>query len=418
MNRHNKEIIENTGFKDVPQWLNEKLFQEFLDKDFPNYRTLKKFMAKPAVKTGENFMTVMLRITIELELKNNTKTSHSYMVKIKPIPETLQFMIKEWKIFVKEHTTYSKYIAAFQRYYQTAGCNVKLAPRLYDPTKTVINDDVLILEDLRLKGFTNFNRHLGLDLVHTKAVLQKLAQFHAASAQHFMKEGPYPTMYSKSLSSDVDLFENHRIKLNEIFRENLDFYGNFKYMEEKLKIFFETYPDPFQLESDWKTNKFNVLNHGDCWTNNIMFQYDKSGHLIETMLIDFQMSRFGTPAQDLYYFLLSSTNMEVKLKYFDYFIYYYHQQLTKCLNLLQYEGTFPSLKEIHIELLKHDYWAYLTISSLMPIILCESRDDANVDTLLNEDNDELKRSMFANELYIKNMNMLLPWLDNRGAFDI
>lgn len=105
---------------------------------------------------------------------------------------------------------------------------------MIDPIKTEINDDVLILEDLRLKGFKNYNRHLGLDLVHTKAVLQKLAQFHAASAHHFMKEGPYPTMYNKSLSSEVDLFEDHRIKLSEIFRDNLDLYGNFKYMEEKL----------------------------------------------------------------------------------------------------------------------------------------------------------------------------------------
>lgn len=111
-----------------------------------------------------------------------------------------------------------------------------------------------------------------------------------------------------------------------------------------------------QLKSDWKTNAFNVLNHGDCWTNNIMFQYDSKGRISETILIDFQMSRFGSPAQDLYYFLLSSTNLEVKLKYFDYFIYYYHQELVKHLKLLQYKGTIPHLREIHMELLKHDYW--------------------------------------------------------------
>lgn len=54
----------------------------------------------------------------------------------------------------------------------------------------------------------------------------------------------------------------------------------------------------------------------------------------------------------------------------------------------------------------------------MPLILCESRDDANVDTLLNEDNDDLKRSMYTNDLYVSHINILLPWLDQRGAFDI
>ncbi|XP_046803878.1 uncharacterized protein LOC111676013 [Lucilia cuprina] len=419
MTTNNEEVIENTGFKDIPPWLNEKLFEEFLENDFPNYRKIKDFTVRPAVKTGENYMTVVLRIALNVELYNGTATTTSYMVKIKPIPEKLQFMIKEWKLFDKERITYMKYLRIFENYYQNAGCKIKLAPRLLDPTKCNINDDdVLILEDLRLKGFKNFNRHLGLDLLHTKAVLKKLAQLHAASDNYFIENGPLSTIYDKSLSSDLDLFEDHRKKLGELFRENLDLYGNFKYLEEKLKIFFETKPDPFQLQSDWKTNNFNVLNHGDCWTNNIMFQYDDNDQLNETLFVDFQMSRFGTPAQDLYYLLLSSTNLEVKLKYFDYFIYYYHQQLVEHLKLLNYKGKIPTLKEIHMELLKHDYWAYPTINHLMVILLCESRHDANVDNLINEDNEEFKRSMYKNDLYVKHMNILIPWLDNRGAFDV
>lgn len=54
----------------------------------------------------------------------------------------------------------------------------------------------------------------------------------------------------------------------------------------------------------------------------------------------------------------------------------------------------------------------------MPIILCESRDDANVDSLLSENGDEFRQAMFSNSIYAKSMAMLLPWLDNRGAFDM
>ncbi|KAM7362730.1 uncharacterized protein ACRADG_013298 [Cochliomyia hominivorax] len=418
MDKFNEELIENTGIKDIPDWLNDQLFEDILKRDFPHYQKTTKFIVRPAVKTGENFMTIMLRVTIEFEEKSNViKNKTSYMVKIKPAPERLQFMIKEWKIFLKEHTTYSKYITAFEKYYRNVGSNIKLAPRLLEPSKN-IDDDVLILEDLRLKGFENFNRHLGLDLEHTKAVLKKLAQFHAASAHHFLKAGPYMEIFNKCLPTDVDLHEDHRNNINRIFLENLHLYGDFQYMKEKLKNFSETQPDPFQLASDWKINKFNVLNHGDCWTNNIMFQYNQNGKITETLLIDFQTSRYGSPAQDLYYFLLSSTNFEIKLKYFDYFIFYYHQQLKTHLELLQYEGEIPQLRDLHLELYKHDYWVYITISALMPVLLCESREDANVDNLLDGDNDEFKTAMYTNDLYIKNMNILLPWLDQRGAFDI
>ncbi|TMW53363.1 hypothetical protein DOY81_001567 [Sarcophaga bullata] len=414
----NTDIVQNTSFKDVPNWLNEHLFEEFLEKDFPSFLEIIKFEIKPAVSTGENYMTIMLRVLIDLQLKDNTILATTYMVKIKPKPEKLRTMIREWKIFFKEHNTYTQYIPAFENYYRKAGFEIKLAPRLLEPTQCHINDDYLILEDLRSRGFKNFNRHLGLDLKHTEAVLKKLAQFHAASAQYFQENGAYHVLYDKCLSCEVDRFVAHRQKMSDIFRKHLGLYGNLEYLETKLKIYSETQPDPFQLKSNWKTNKFNVLNHGDCWSNNIMFQYDQHGQLKDINFIDFQMSRCGSPAQDLIYFLLSSTSLEIKLKHFDYFIHYYHEQLIVHLNLLEYKGDLPSLRDIHVELFKHDYWVYPTVTALMPIVLCESRDDANVDTLINEDNDEFKQAMYSNDLYVRNMHLLLPWLDNRGAFDI
>lgn len=225
----NNETIQN-----VPEWLNEELFEEFLLKDFPNFNKITKFIVKPAVANGENYMTVMLRVLIEVELNDSNNSSTSYMIKIKPATQKLQLMIKEWKIFEKEHTTYIKYITAFEEYYKKAGCNIKLSPHILEPTWSNINDDVLILEDLRLKGFENFNRHLGLDLLHTKAVLQKLAQFHAASAHYFIEHGIYPEMYDKCLTCQNDLFIGHRKKINEVFTDYLDVYGNLKHLEEKL----------------------------------------------------------------------------------------------------------------------------------------------------------------------------------------
>ena len=222
------------SFHDAPNWLNENLFEEFLEKDFPNFLKITKFNIKPAVSTGENYMTIMLRVVINLQLKNNTTLATTYMVKIKPKPEKLRTMIREWKIFFKEHNTYTKYIPAFENYYRKAGCEIQLAPRLLEPTRCHIDDDYLILEDLGSRGFKNFNRHLGLDLKHTKAVLQKLAQFHAASAQYYQENGSYHVLYDKSLSCEVDRFAVHRQKMCDIFRENLRLYGNFEYLESKL----------------------------------------------------------------------------------------------------------------------------------------------------------------------------------------
>ncbi|XP_073842669.1 uncharacterized protein [Musca autumnalis] len=410
---------ESENGSNQPEWLTAELFRELLEKDFPNFHKVSQFHIKPAVAAGENYMTVLLRVTIKVEMSDSSINTASFMVKVQPHVERLQVMIKEWQIFRKERTAYTKYIPKFEQYYADAGCPLKIAPRILEPHQVQdIKDDLLILEDLRVRGFKNFNRQLGLDLIHTKAVLRKLAQFHAASAQYALEEEDFPAMYDQCFTAKKDLFTDHRLRIGKIFRENLQFYGEAEYLEEKLKIYAETKSDPFQMKSERDPEEFNVLNHGDLWVNNIMFQYNEDGSLKETYFIDFQMARYGPPAQDLLYFIFSSTSIEIKLKHFDYFISYYHRKLIENLNLLKYKGKMPKLKDIQMALFKHDYWAYTTVSTLMPIVLCEARDDANVDNLLGENGDDFRRAMYRGPNYVKSMEVLLPWLDNRGAFDL
>lgn len=99
--------------------------------------------------------------------------------------------------------------------------------------------------------------------------------------------------------------------------------------------------------------EFNVLNHGDSWSNNIMFQYEESGKIKEVYMVDFQVSKYGTVAQDLYYFLISSTKLEDKLSKFDYYVKVYHDNLLEHLKILKYSKPLPSLRDIHKSLYKY-----------------------------------------------------------------
>lgn len=117
-----------------------------------------------------------------------------------------------------------------------------------------------------------------------------------------------------------------------------------------------------KLIEDSKINdqEFNVLNHGDSWINNIMFQYDAEGQLKETFLLDHQVTKYGNPAQDLYYFIMSSTQLEIKIDQFDSLINWYHQNLVDHTKLLKYSGFVPSLKELHTILLEHPTYGKCT----------------------------------------------------------
>lgn len=60
--------------------------------------------------------------------------------------------------------------------------------------------EVLVLEDLRARGFTMADRRAGLDKIHLSAVLEKLARFHGLSlAMRILK----PEYYEKNINQAV-----------------------------------------------------------------------------------------------------------------------------------------------------------------------------------------------------------------------
>ena len=60
----------------------------------------------------------------------------------------------------------------------------------------------------------------------------------------------------------------------------------------------------------------NVLNHGDFWINNMMFQYDGTAttNPQDIRLVDLQICRFSSQALDLQYFVVTSIQEQVRAK--------------------------------------------------------------------------------------------------------
>jgi thiamine kinase-like enzyme len=53
---------------------------------------------------------------------------------------------------------------------------------------------------------------------------------------------------------------------------------------------------------------FNVFNHNDVWINNLMYKYENA-RVKDVLLLDYQLSCWGSPAIDLNYFLYGSVKM-------------------------------------------------------------------------------------------------------------
>lgn len=77
-----------------------------------------------------------------------------------------------------------------------------------------------------------------------------------------------------------------------------------------------------------------ISTHGDCWTNNLMFDYGTGTKPLQALMLDFQLSHEACPTADLAYFLFSSTTTSTRKEFEqDILRAYYDQFISICDNL-------------------------------------------------------------------------------------
>ncbi|XP_039494260.1 uncharacterized protein LOC120453569 [Drosophila santomea] len=408
---------EDAAIDQTPAWLDQQKFEPFLDRDFPDLKKIKSFRLDSTAGKGENYTTLILRAHFELELKDGSQKSTCYIAKILPDSGNRE-NIASWKVFDKERKTYGQYIPEFEQMYREAGKRISFGPRYYE-SKMELDEELIVLEDLGQREFRNVKRQNGLDIQHTEATLEKLAQFHAASAVRFELKGPYPEEYNRNLCSKDDTFTEFRHNQVKAFIEAFPLY-NASHLAKDVESYGSQAQDMFQDFAPKIEGEFRVLNHGDAWCNNVMYQYDEAGKLADVYFVDLQMSRFSSPAQDLLYLILSSTQLELKIAKFDYLIKYYHEKLSESLRLLKYPKPVPSLRSLHQSIFIHGDWILPIVSILLPIVLIDGADDANMDSLMDGEGagDKFRNNMFKNPLVISHQKEILPWAHRRGAFEV
>lgn len=169
-----------------------------------------------------------------------------------------------------------------------------------------------------------------------------------------------------------------------------------------------------------------------------MFQYNDKNEISNTYFVDLQLPKWGSIAQDLYYFLLSSTSLDIKTEKFDYFVWFYHSELVKHLKLLNYSKKLPTLRSIRNALNKYSGWGKLVIIvktiiissytyylivaficsiSVMGVVLLDPTDDADFDKIISNEHSNFTNSIYTNPRYRRHMKVVLPWLQHRGALE-
>uniref|UniRef100_A0A182JI34 CHK domain-containing protein n=1 Tax=Anopheles atroparvus TaxID=41427 RepID=A0A182JI34_ANOAO len=96
----------------------------------------------------------------------------------------------------------------------------------------------------------------------------------------------------------------------------------------------------------------NVLNHGDFQIKNMLHQIDAQGRHTDTILLDYQICCWTTPAIDLYCLLDMQATQELKDSSRNELLYLYYQKYAELLKRMGFVGKIPTLLDLQIELLR------------------------------------------------------------------
>ncbi|XP_065354508.1 uncharacterized protein LOC135948980 [Calliphora vicina] len=408
----------------IPAWINAEYFQNVLAKDEPESVGVKNFTPIAAIPPGENFTSVMLRVHMDLEMKDGTYKHKTYVLKTMLDDDKGGAVINKLALFPKEMEMYHKYLPAFEELYTAVGWNIKLCPKcLFTEKKDGrIN---FIFEDLSEKNYKNLDRLEGCDMVHMKSILRRLAEFHAASAVYEERNGDYSKDFQIGF---VDPEFGAEFQKN-VFNTKVGAYkkamrqwgleGVDKYLEKFPN--FDQYWKCCLATLKQKTNNFNVLTHGDFWSSNIMFSYLANGELNELMFLDFQICKWGSPAEDLLFFITISAAKNIRIQKFDHFISIYHERLVECLKVLGFKKQLPKLRDLHKDMFdqKNSFYAFFACFNHLAAVMLPSDKDASIHTFSRPDEigEQFRMKAFTNPRYVEAMKDLFPFFYRRGLFN-
>lgn len=224
-------------------------------------------------KKGDNYGSQVKRIKVVFD---NGK-EFSMIAKILPEAMKGQIQLTANDIFHNEALLFNVVLPKFKEIQEKFGLpeeDMFKYPLCYG-TMVEVDNEIILLEDLVMSNFTMLDKTKTLNNETVKLVLKDVANFHAMS---FVLRNKEPKTLDKLLESLVNpMFDPKNIAQSQIFfqqiaRDVIEICHSSKYRNVISDIMQNIITPWKKLISSDKGSKYSVIQHGDLWTNNIMFQ--------------------------------------------------------------------------------------------------------------------------------------------------
>lgn len=352
-----------------------------------------------AVGKGENYASLLLRVGVDFTVEgtDHKPRTTSLIVKCFPLGELTQVFIRESGIFERELKMYTSTLPAIHAILDEAF--PPQHPRFFGTALHCDREEVIVLEDLRESGFRMCNRQAGLDLEHSELVLRNLARLHAASVLLHARDpqavGSYTDiMYKAEKRDQLDKFITPTLESFAKIADGWTDSATAGYAE-KMRQFNKAALDKVIAAVQPSKTFLNVLNHGDCWVNNCMFKYkDESGELEDMKFIDFQMTRYSSPALDIQYFLYTSVQHDVRETSWSDLLTTYTENLNDTLRILGHGDKVIDVEALEKEMAFRGSFGLVASCMVLCAVMADPSDAIAMDEITQEEWDSGETKIF------------------------
>jgi len=403
---------------ETPTWLNLCFMEKTLRKsENDNSIQVIDIFSKPATNKGDNYTSDMVRVTVEYSRDQSGRKiteKKSVIVKIEPTLEGIRKdLIVQSRIFNTEMLMMTDTLDKMNKLLEPKN-------RLSGKGMYVQRDNptLLVMEDLAPLGYRMACRQAGLDLPHCILAIRGLARFHATSVAVCEKEPNQKQMYSRGMFNS-----EHPPEMGAFFvlgvkqlAEEMANWPEFKKYSEKITTLADHIYQIGIEACKFSEDDFNVINHGDCWVNNMMFKYNDDGKPIDHIFVDFQLCVYTSPAVDLLYFLSTSPSPDVIENNKDILFNEYLSTLSATMKQLDCKTQPPTKEELKASMKRRAAYGMIASFTVLPLILVDKNEVKDLDEIMNKDG--YTNPGFKNDTYKKIMMKRVPMYDEWGLLDV
>ncbi|KAJ4016096.1 Ecdysteroid Kinase 14 [Neodiprion lecontei] len=416
-------IHANGGSKhsDIPEWLDEDFLQLCMQsgEGDPTIRVMKHDVTLMRLPSSAH-STVMYRVSVEFKRRPRSRNildfkpqeTRSLIIKLLPKPTEFTELHQEVD---KEVTALSVTLPAITKILGLFALTAQCFYSEKSPRALIVMDDLTKSDFVRGK----MDRQRGLDFNHCMLVMQSMAALHAGSVALYEKDksSMNPFDHNRWCKEGNSMTKDLVSSTVSDLADEVATWSNFgdKYAD-RIRALRDTLLPRVNAAISREGSKFNVLNHGGCWYNNLMFRYNsKTSRVEEALLVDFANSVFASPVIDLQHFLFSTPTDEVRLHNVNRLIQHYHRELVLNLEKLKVKTKPPTKEELMEEMEERGAYSVLVAFTLLPIITAEG--STSTDILTDPHIVSEKRKMYANEQFKISLKRLLQIFDSRGHLE-